>query len=90
MKYFYNLLDGYDDPNRFYNEQTIRRFRVYPATPEIEEAALQPGSGLFPVHDIHAPLSEMNTCVECRDIDEAYEYILEAENESVYEYIHDI
>lgn len=35
MKYFYNLLDGFKEPDRFYDEQTIRRFRVYPATPEI-------------------------------------------------------
>ena len=45
MKYFYNLLDGFKDPDRFYDEQTIRRFRVY---------------------------------------------ILESENTSVYEYVHDL
>ena len=41
MKFFYNLLDGFEEPNRFYDEQTIRRFRVYPATPEIEKEAYE-------------------------------------------------
>lgn len=41
MKYFYNLLDGFKEPDRFYDEQTIRRFRVYPATPEIEKEAYE-------------------------------------------------
>lgn len=43
MRYevFYNLLDGFEEPNRFYDEQTIRRFRVYPATPEIEKEAYE-------------------------------------------------
>ena len=36
MKFFYNLLDGFKEPDRFYDEKTIRRNRVYPATPEIE------------------------------------------------------
>lgn len=90
MKYYYNLMDGYDQPDRYYNEQTIRRFRVYPATPEIEEAALKDGSGLWPVYDIFGPLSEMNQCVECKDLNEAYDYILQSENQSIYERIHDI
>ena len=52
MKYFYNLLDGFKEPDRFYDEQTIRRFRVYPATPEIEKEAYEnPHSDLWPVHD---------------------------------------
>jgi hypothetical protein len=90
MKFYYNLMDGYDEPDRFYTEQTIRRFRVYPATPKIEKAALEPGSGLWPVHDIFAPISELNQCVECKDLNEAYDYILQAQNHSVFEYIHDI
>ena len=90
MKYYYNLMDGYDERNRYYDEQTIRRFRVYPATPEIEEAALQPNSHLWPVHDIFAPLDQLNECVECKDINEAYDYILLSENQSVFEYILDI
>ena len=28
--------------------------------------------------------------VDCKDIDEAYRYILESENTSVYEYVHDL
>lgn len=49
MKYFYNLLDGFKEPDRFYDEQTIRRFRVYPATPEIEKEAYEnPHSSLWP------------------------------------------
>lgn len=53
MKFFYNLLDGFEEPNRFYDEQTIRRFRVYQATPEIEKEAYEnPHSCLWPVHDI--------------------------------------
>lgn len=53
MKYFYNLLDGFKEPDRFYDEQTIRRFRVYPATPEIEKEAYEnPHSDLWPVHDL--------------------------------------
>lgn len=60
MKYFYNLLDGFKEPDRFYDEQTIRRFRVYPATPEIEKEAYEnPHSDLWPVHDIH----NMMNCV---------------------------
>lgn len=90
MKFYYNLLDGYDQPDHYYNEQTIRRFRVYPATPEIEKAALKDGSGLWPVHDPFAPISEMNQCVECKDLNEAYDYILQSQNQSIYEYIHDI
>ncbi len=90
MKFYYNLMDGFDEPDRYYDEQTIRRFRVYPATPEIEKAALEAGSVLWPVHDIFAPLNEMNQCVECKDINEAYDYILQSHNHSVFEYIHDI
>lgn len=82
MKYFYNLLDGFKEPDRFYDEQTIRRFRVYPATPEIEKEAYEnPHSDLWPVHDIHNSSTEP---VDCKDIDEAYRYILESENTSVY------
>lgn len=70
MKFFYNLLDGFEEPNRFYDEQTIRRFRVYPATPEIEKDAYEnPHSDLWPVHDIHNNSTEP---VDCKDIDEAY------------------
>ena len=87
MKYYYNLMDGYDEPGRYYNEQTVRRFRVYPATPEIEKAALEDGSGLWPVHD---PYGATNEPVECKDLTEAYDYILQSSNQSVYEYIHDI
>lgn len=88
MKYFYNLLDGFKEPDRFYDEQTIRRFRVYPATPEIEKEAYEnPHSDLWPVHDIHNNSTEP---VDCKDIDEAYRYILESENTSVYEYVHDL
>lgn len=87
MLYYYNLMDGYDDPYRFYNSETIRRFRVYPATPEIEKAAKKDGSGLWPVHD---PYGYSWEPVECENIEKAYEYILESENNSVYERIHDI
>lgn len=72
MKYFYNLLDGFKEPDRFYDEQTIRRFRVYPATPEIEKEAYEnPHSDLWPVHDIHNSSTEP---VDCKDIDEAYPF----------------
>lgn len=47
MKFFYNLLDGFEEPNRFYDEQTIRRFRVYQATPEIEKEAYENPPFLF-------------------------------------------
>ena len=90
MKFYYNLMDGYDEPDRYYDERTIRRIRVYPATPEIEKAALKSDSSLWPVHDIFAPISQMNECVECKDINEAYDYILLAKNQTVYEYINDI
>ena len=54
MKYFYNLLDGFKEPDRFYDEQTIRRFRVYPATPEIEKEAYEnPHSDLWPCSFAH-------------------------------------
>ena len=46
-----------------------------------------PHSDLWPVHDIHNDSTEP---VDCEDIDEAYRYILESENTSVYEYIHDL
>ena len=88
MLFYYNIMDGFDDPHRFYDEHTIRRFRVYEATPEIEAEALKDGSGLWPVYDVYANVS--TEPVECKDINEAYAYILEAENNSVYEYIHDI
>lgn len=87
MYYYYNIMDGFDDPRRYYDERTVRRFRVYPATPEIEEAALKDGSGLWPVHDCYGATNEP---VECKGINEAYSNILESENQSVYEYIHDI
>lgn len=90
MKFYYNLMDGFDEPDRFYTEQTIRCIRVYPATPKIVKAALEPNSSLWPVHDIFAPISELNQCVECKDINEAYDYILLAKNQSVFEYIHNI
>lgn len=88
MKFFYNLMDGFNEQDRFCNEQTIRSFRVYPATPEIEKEAYEnPHSPLWPVHDIHKNSTEP---VDCKGIDEAYQYILEAENTSVYEYIHNL
>lgn len=88
MKFFYNLMDGFTEQNRFYDEQTIRRFRVYPATREIEKEAYEnPRSPLWPVHNIYNNSTEP---VDCKDIEEAYSYILESENTSVYEYIHDI
>ena len=46
-----------------------------------------PHSDLWPVHDIHNNSTEP---VDCKDIDEAYRYILESENTSVYEYVHDL
>lgn len=46
-----------------------------------------PHSDLWPVHDIHNSSTEP---VDCKDIDEAYRYILESENTSVYEYVHDL
>ena len=56
--------------------------------PEIEKEAYEnPHSDLWPVHDIHNNSTEP---VDCKDIDEAYQYILESENTSVYEYVHDI
>lgn len=87
MKFYYNIMDGYNDPRQYYDKKSIRRFRVYPATPEIEKAALQSDSHLWPVHD---PYGKTNEVIECKDIDEAYDYILESKNLSVYEYIHDI
>lgn len=88
MKFFYNLMDGFNEQDRFYDEQTIRRFRVYPATQKVEKEAYEnPHSPLWPVHDIHNNSTEP---VDCKDIDEAYRYILESENTSVYEYIHDL
>ena len=88
MKFFYNLMDGFNEQDKFYDEQTIRRFRVYPVTQEIEKEVYEnPHSPLYPVHDIHNNSTEH---VDCKDVDEAYKYILEAENTSVYEYIHDI
>lgn len=88
MKFFYNLMDGFNEQDRFYDEQTIRRFRVYPATQEIEKEVYEnPHSDLWPVHDIHNDSTEP---INCEDIDEAYRYILESENTSVYEYIHDL
>ena len=54
MKFFYNLMDGFNEQDRFYDEQTIRRFRVYPVTQEIEKEVYEnPRSDLWPVHDIH-------------------------------------
>ena len=88
MKFFYNLMDGFNEQDKFYDEQTIRRFRVYPATQEIEKEVYEnPHSPLYPVHDIHNNSTEH---VDYKDVDEAYRYILEAENTSVYEYIHDL
>lgn len=56
--------------------------------PEIEKEAYEnPHSDLWPVHDIHNSSTEP---VDCKDIDEAYRYILESENTSVYEYVHDL
>lgn len=90
MKYYYNIMDGNDDRTTYYNSETVRRFRVYPATPRVVKAATDPNSSLWPVHDIYAPIDRMNECVECKDINEAYEYIMLSENQSIYEYIHDI
>ena len=88
MKFYYNLTDGFNNPRRFYNENTIRRFRVYEATPEIEAEALKQDSPLWPVYDPDGPSS--TEPVECKNLTEAYEYILMAENQSVYEYVNDI
>ena len=87
MKFYYDLRGKYDEPDRYYDEQTIRRFKVYPANRRIEAQAEQSVSWLWPVYD---PYGQSNIPVECKDINEAYAYILEAENLSVYEYIHDI
>lgn len=88
MRFYYNLMDGFDERDRFYDEKTIRRFRVYPATPEIEKDAFEnPNSHLWPIHDIEKNSTEP---VDCKDIDEAYDYLLTSENTSVYEYIHDL
>ena len=88
MKFYYNIMDGFKDPTKYYNEVTIRRFRVYEATPETDKAAMEDNSELWPVYD---PYGRSSTePVECKDIEEAYKYILEAENMSVYEYVNDI
>jgi hypothetical protein len=87
MKFYYDLMTTYADPGKYYNEKTIRSVRVFPATAEIEKAAEESTSTLWPVHD---PYGWSNIPVECKDIDEAYAYVLESENLSAYEYNHDI
>lgn len=87
MKFYYDLMTTYDDPGEYYNEITIRTIKVFPATPEIEKAAEESSFTLWPVHD---PYCSSNLPVECKDIDEAYAYLLESENLSAYEYNKDI
>ena len=87
MIFYYDLMSTYDDPGKYYNKDTIRTIKLYSATPEIEKAAEDPSSTLWPVHD---PYGKSNEPVECKDEDEAYAYLLESENLSAYEYNNDI
>jgi hypothetical protein len=87
MKFYYDLTTTYEDRGRYYNEDTIRTIKVFPATPELEKKAENPESTLWPVHSVTGP---SYIPVECKDIDEAYAHLLDSENMSAYEYNKDI
>lgn len=86
MKFYYDLRST-KDFGEYYDERSIRNIRVYPATPAIEKAAEDVHSTLWPVHDPSGPSYEP---VECKDINDAYAYLLMSENQSAFEYNHNI
>ena len=88
MRYYYNMADTFDHPEtEYWTEEQIRAVRIYPATPELDKAAQDEHSTLWPIHNCDKPSWEH---VECKDIDEAYERLGRSLNLSVHERIHDL
>ena len=95
MNYYYDLMQLSDvqprDPDGrrcFWDEQTIRRVKLYRETPELLAELGDPACDLWPVNNYPDGMS--SDPVPCSCEREAYSYLLCAENYSLFEYIHDL
>lgn len=90
MRYYFKLSATQDLSHdaEYYNEHTIRNIPIYPATPELDRIAEEdPRADLWPICN---PYDYSGGAIDCKDRDEAYRYLLESENLSLYEYKHDL
>jgi hypothetical protein len=86
--YYYDMAATFDHSNdKYWTEEQVAAIPVYPATPELEEAAGEETSTLWPIHECTGPSYEP---VDCANESEAREHLILSLNQSVYEYINDL
>lgn len=77
-------------PDAYWDADAIRKIPLYEETPEILQIFHDPDnpdSDYWPVFSVDGWSTEP---VECRDMEEAYDQLQQALNESIYERRHDI
>lgn len=91
MKYYYNMQDTYHHlGNEYWTADEVRSIRLIPVNDNENGETLIDDSHycLWPVYDCDHGYSW--DFVDCKDEDEAYDFLLRSLNTSVYEYLHDI
>ena len=96
MLYFYNLGQASnikreieERGDTYLTTEDIHRVDIVEATPEsVKEWEQDPDSELWPVYDYFKGKSWEP--MECKDKEAAYDAVQTAENQKIYEYIHDI
>lgn len=96
MKFYFNLreLSNIEPEGTYFTMEEIRNVKLYeegsPELAKLEELEYLEDRNDICMWPVHSAYGLSTQPVECKDIDEAYEYLLEAENVSIYECIHDI
>ena len=87
MKFYYDLMTLPEEPGTYLTKESVKSVKLYPAIPEVDAIAAKEESTLWPVHNPFGPSYEF---VECADEEEAWEYVMWSENQSAYEYNHNL
>ena len=88
MLFYYNMEDTfYHNDYKYWTMDEVKKIRLYPVPHDTDKIAKDSNSNLWPVHD---PYGWSHEHVECKDEEQAYQYMLESFNQSTYERIHDI
>ena len=88
MLFYYDMEDTLNHSDyEYWTMDEIKKIRLYPVSYETDKIAQSDDTSFWPVHD---PTGYSWEHVECKDENEAYQYMLDSFNQSIYERIHDI
>ena len=90
MLFYYDMqveLTFKRDPHKYWTMEEVKQIPLYPVSDETDKLAKDDHTWLWPVHD---PCGWSWEHAECKDENEAYQFMMDLFNLSIYEQLNDL